>query len=162
MSDEWELTNLNDVPTERQLRKLARSTMPSWKVSQLRKQGGLCLLCMKPIDLKIKGEGVVDHDHESGEVRGILHRSCNAAEGKVANAAGRWGAGGMSYVLIVPWLKNLIRYLEQPGCGVLYHTHETPEEKRLKRNKAAREARASSAARGAVRKAVKRGKPSAV
>lgn len=143
------------VPTElepaRALRKLPRSTMPSWKVGQLRKQCGLCPLCKKEIDLKIKGEGVVDHDHDSGEVRGILHRSCNAAEGKVANAAGRWGAGGMSYSLIVPWLENMLEYLKSPGTGLMYHTHLTEDEKRLKRNADARKARAVRSARTIVR-----------
>lgn len=137
--------------SERALRKLARSQMPSFKVRKLKEQGGLCPLCNTPIDLKIKGEGVIDHDHDSGEIRGILHRSCNAAEGKVANAAGRWGAGGMSYKLILPWLKNMISYLESPGCGMIYHTHLTEDEKRLKRNATARKARAVRTASRTVR-----------
>lgn len=137
--------------SERALRKLARSQMPSFKVRKLKEQGGLCPLCNTPIDLKIKGEGVIDHDHDSGEIRGILHRSCNAAEGKVANAAGRWGAGGMAYSLIVPWLENMIAYLKAPGCGMIYHTHLTEEEKRLKRNAAARKTRATRTASRTVR-----------
>lgn len=151
MSDDWELSNLINEPTVRGLRKLARSTMPSFKVRKLKEQGGLCPLCKTPIDLRIKGEGVIDHDHESGEVRGILHRSCNAAEGKVSNAAGRWGAGGMSYALIIPWLRNMLDYLEAPGTGLMYHTHLTEEEKRLKRNKEARTQRAVRKARTIVR-----------
>lgn len=135
------------------MRKLARSQMPSFRVRKLKEQGGLCPLCGKPIDLKIKGEGVIDHDHDSGEIRGILHRSCNAAEGKVANAAGRWGAGGMAYGLIIPWLENMLAYLKQPGCGMIYPTHLTDDEKRLKRNANARKARATGTAARALRKA---------
>ena len=133
------------------LRKLARSTMPSWKVRRLQEQGGLCPLCKTPIDLKIKGEGVIDHDHDTGEIRGVLHRSCNAAEGKVANAAGRWGAGGMGYDKIIPWLEAMLEYLKQPGTGLMYHTHKTDEEKRLERNLKARTARATTRARATVR-----------
>lgn len=138
--------------TEQRLRKLARSMMPSFKVRQLGEQGGLCPMCKTPIDLKIKGEGVIDHDHDTGEVRGILHRSCNAAEGKVANAAGRWGAGGMGYDKIIPWLENMLAYLRSPGTGFMYHTHKTDEEKRLERNLKARTVRATAKARVAVKR----------
>jgi hypothetical protein len=149
MSEDWDLTDL-EAPAGR-LRKLARSTMPSFKVRRLKEQGGLCPLCKNTIDLRIKGEGVIDHDHDTGEIRGILHRSCNAAEGKVANAAGRWGAGGMGYDKIIPWLRNMLEYLESPGTGLMYHTHLTEDEKRLKRNKEARTQRAVRKARTVVR-----------
>jgi hypothetical protein len=122
--------------------------MKAMTVKLLKDQDGLCLLCQRPIDLRILKEGCVDHDHESGEVRGVLHRSCNAAEGKVANAAGRWGAKGMSYELIVPWLENLLEYYKRPGTGYMYPGHKTPEERqaaaRVKRNTAAAAKRATA------------------
>ena len=77
------------------LTKLSRSSMRAWTIGHLKtKQDGLCAICQKPIDLQVMGnksDYVVDHCHETGEIRGVLHRSCNAAEGKVVNAAGRWG-----------------------------------------------------------------------
>ena len=128
--------------------KLSRSAMRSWTIGHLKsKQGGLCAVCKKPIDLRVMGnksDYVVDHCHESGEIRGVLHRSCNAAEGKVVNAAGRWGAKSTKYSDVVPFLKQLVEYLEQAqleGTGLMYPDHKTPEEKaqraRTKRNTAA-------------------------
>jgi hypothetical protein len=46
---------------------------------RLAEQGGLCGLCHRP-----PGEDelfVVDHDHETEEVRGLIHRKCNLAIG---------------------------------------------------------------------------------
>lgn len=127
--------------------KIPRTAMRTYMLRWLKEQGGLCPLCGKPIDITVKGEGVVDHDHDTGEVRGVLHRSCNAAEGKIANAAGRWGAGSMSYAAILPFLKNVVDYLSKPGKGFIYPTHKTPEEKRIERNRKARTARATASAR---------------
>jgi Recombination endonuclease VII len=44
----------------------------------LAQQHGLCALCGKPPD----GENLmVDHDHETDEVRGLIHRFCNSLLG---------------------------------------------------------------------------------
>ena len=87
---------------------------------------------------------VVDHCHETGEIRGVLHRSCNSAEGKVTNAAGRWGAKSTAYSAVIPFLRQLVDYLETSqtnGTGLMYPDHRTPEQKadraRVKRNTAA-------------------------
>lgn len=135
--------------SERQtLKPIPRTNLKAMTVKILKDQGGLCLLCGLRIDLSIPREGCVDHDHESGEVRGVLHRSCNAAEGKVANAAGRWGAKGMSYAQIVPWLERLLSYYKREGTGYMYPGHKSPEQKavaaRLKRNTRAAEKRAQT------------------
>lgn len=134
--------------------KLSRTMMRSWAARQLKvEQGGLCPLCGNEIDLTIKGEGVIDHDHDTGEIRGVLHRSCNSAEGKVANAAGRWGAKSTAYSAIIPWLDNLLAYLKRPGTGMMYPMHKTADEKKDLRNAAARRKRAEAKAKLAVRTA---------
>lgn len=132
-------------------RKLTRSQIRPTAMKLLKDQGGVCALCGHTIDLSIKGELVLDHDHETGLVRGALHRSCNAAEGKVANAAGRWGAKSMQYSVIRPWLQNLLDYLSKPPTPYIYPTHKTDDEKRLERNAKARRARATRQARTLVR-----------
>lgn len=135
----------------RPMPKVPRTAMRSYVHRWLKEQGGLCPLCGQPIDLTQKSEGVMDHNHDTGEVRGILHRSCNAAEGKVANAAGRWGAKSSSYADIVPFLENLVAYLKMPGKGMIYPTHKTPDEKREAVNAKARLRRAEAKAKLALR-----------
>ncbi len=42
-------------------------------------QGGVCAICLTP---PFEGKAlVVDHDHETGAVRGLLHHTCNTAIG---------------------------------------------------------------------------------
>ncbi len=117
----------------------------------LLQQGGMCPLCGKEIDLKIKGEGVIDHDHDTGQIRGILHRSCNAAEGKISNAAARWGAKSAKYEDIIPYLLSVVQYLQKPASNFVYPMHKTADEKRDDRNRKAREARAAAKAKVALR-----------
>lgn len=134
------------------MRKLARSQVRPYAMRLLQQQGGVCPLCGKPIDLSVKGDLVLDHCHDTGFVRGALHRSCNSAEGRTANAAGRWGAKSMRYEDIIPWLENLLVYLKQPAHDVLYPTFQTEDEKRMARNAKERTRRATTKARAAVRK----------
>lgn len=132
----------------RPMPKIPRTAMRSWVARHLSTvQGGLCPLCQKHIDLKIKGEGVIDHDHDTGEVRGVLHRSCNAAEGKISNAAARWGAKSSAYSDVIAYLSALVCYLQAPKAGVIYSLHKTAGEKQDARNAAARVKRAENKAK---------------
>lgn len=129
------------------LRKLSRGSMRAWAIGHLKsKQGGVCSVCLESISVQTMGNAsdyVVDHCHTSGEIRGVLHRSCNAALGKIDNAAGRWGAKSMDYAHIVPYLRKVVEYYERceaQGTGLMYPDHKTPEQKldaaKLKRRKA--------------------------
>ena len=133
------------------MRKLTRTMIRPYALKLLKEQGGICPLCGKPIDASIPKEMVLDHDHGTGQIRGVLHRSCNSAEGRVANAAGRWGAKSMDYQAIIPWLKGMVAYLEQTAKDVLYPTFQTEEEKRMARNAKERKVRAERKARKVVR-----------
>lgn len=48
-------------------------------------QGGVCALCREPGDVPGRGKSsetlVVDHDHKTGKIRGILHSRCNTGIG---------------------------------------------------------------------------------
>lgn len=136
---------------EQRLIKVPRTGMRAFAARMLLQQGGVCPLCGKEIDLKIKGEGVIDHDHDTGQIRGILHRSCNAAEGKISNAAARWGAKSASYAAIIPYLESVVEYLRKPPSNFVYPLHKTADEKKDDRNRKAREARAAAKAKVALR-----------
>lgn len=141
---------LTDVP-ERVV-KLARTAMRAYAHRMLKDQNGLCPLCKKEIDLSIKGEGVIDHDHDTGRIRGLLHRSCNAAEGKIANAAARWGCKSSKYPDIIAYLMNLVQYLSTPTRPLIYPMHKSADEKADARKVAAKERRAVLAAKRAMAK----------
>ena len=46
------------------------------KAKTRRKVAGTCAYCGEP-----GSDLVIDHDHETGQVRGLVHRSCNAKIG---------------------------------------------------------------------------------
>ncbi|QOC54266.1 recombination endonuclease VII [Aeromonas phage Atoyac10] len=111
-------------------RKLTRAQMTAYKLKWIRAPGAKCPLCTKPFAGMESKNVVVDHDHDSGLIRGLLCRGCNGAEGKVANAAGRWAGLGMNYERIVPWLEQLVAYLKSTPTDFIYPTHLTEEEKK--------------------------------
>lgn len=127
--------------------KLARSQQRPIVLKLYREQGSVCAVCKEPIDFKIKGEGVLDHDHETGEVRGTLHRWCNGQLGKVENAAIRAKRNG-SYQ---EWLASAVLYIQTAKTGYMYPSHKTEDEKREAKNLAERKRRAALKAREALK-----------
>ena len=70
--------------------------------AMLEKQRGLCAICEGPQTWKNRGGKyvlVIDHDHETGQVRGLLCGACNTALGHVERAA---------------WLKRALAYIAPP------------------------------------------------
>lgn len=45
-------------------------------------QGGVCAICSQPEIHSYRRRLSVDHDHETGEVRGLLCHACNTGLGK--------------------------------------------------------------------------------
>lgn len=131
--------------------KITRGQVRSISLKLLKEQGGVCLVCKKPIDLSIKGEMVADHNHLTGNIRGILHRSCNSGLGKLDNAVGRWISKSMKYEDIVPMLENVLEYYNREETKYIYYNHLTEDEKRLQRNARERKRRAEVKARAAVK-----------
>lgn len=141
----------------KQLIRITRAQVKPTTMALLVKQKWLCPLCLLKIRPDIvghKSDYVLDHCHETGEVRGALHRSCNSAEGKILNAAGRWGAKSVTYEAVIPYLERLLAYYKSSGTGMMYPDHKTPEQQEFIRKKKAREASARSRAKKAMQKGV--------
>lgn len=102
-----------------------------------KEQGDRCALCQLPLT-----KPVLDHDHSTGAVRGVLHNGCNALLGKVENNYKRYGV-----VNLAAFLNGTAQYLQRHvtnQTGYIYNTHRTDDEKRERRNKQARARRAAA------------------
>lgn len=105
------------------------------------KQGNVCAICGKPFT---KSDGaVLDHCHKTGFVRGALHRSCNGGEGKVRTKA-RWSHKGVDADEFLIGLGQYLALHQKPQYSLIYHSHQTEDEKRLARNAKARAKRAAA------------------
>lgn len=68
----------------------------------LEKQEGVCAICKRPETTQIFNATIslsVDHNHETGRVRGLLCRDCNLALGHLNDN--------------VEWAEALVRYLQE-------------------------------------------------
>lgn len=55
-------------------------------------QGGVCAICLEPETSKHRGRVrrlAIDHDHETGRIRGLLCTQCNTALGKFRDSESR-------------------------------------------------------------------------
>lgn len=123
------------------MKKLPRSKIPAATTILLKKQGYRCPLCNGSLKANASKQPVLDHCHRDGHIRAVLCRNCNGIEGKVFNLMNR----AKNDLTVLDWARNLMAYWElhtESQHGLMHHTHLTEEEKRLKRNKKARERRA--------------------
>lgn len=122
-------------------RKLKASEVAVIRARLATEQGGRCKLCQGKFGLKAPLDPVLDHDHSTGAIRGVLHRGCNSLLGKVENNAGRYGV----YALFA-FCHGLAPYLQAHGTnitGLIHPTFKTDDEKRVARNAKARKVRAA-------------------
>lgn len=74
-------------------------------------QDGLCAICQRSQDVAAKLPShpawlVMDHDHDTGKVRGLLCNRCNAL-------LGQFGDTLESLALAIEWVERATRYLEK-------------------------------------------------
>lgn len=121
------------------IRQLKPNEIPSVLKQLVTKQGNKCGICGHPFT--VRDRPVLDHDHDTGFIRGVLHNSCNGTEGRIKSKAylGHTGISPAKYVI------GLGKYLEKhstPQLALIHPTHLSEEDKRIKRNAKARDARA--------------------
>lgn len=107
-------------------RKLKAKEIKPTRLAMLEAQGFICAICKLPCN---EDQAVLDHAHnEIGYVRAVLHRGCNAAEGKILNTLRRYGIKDQHH-----FLRELITYHEFHSTnrtGLIHCTHKTEEEKK--------------------------------
>lgn len=117
--------------------KLTYTALKAYREELWLAQGKRCALSGYTISL---AEAVLDHDHSTGRVRGVLHRGINSLLGKIENSYRRYGVSLPALRAIAP---VVAAYIERDyNDRVLHPTHRTEEEKRERRNALARKARA--------------------
>ncbi len=102
--------------------------IPTIRARKLKRQKGVCPLCGEEI---LPEEATLDHSHVTGNIRAVLHRSCNAAEGQVL----RWSKQRSRGDDPVLWLKNLLRYWKKDYSKSPVHPVHGRKRKRRKRRK---------------------------
>lgn len=119
--------------------KITRTQIAVVRTELLRQQSGRCAVCQLPIP---KGKEVLDHDHTTGAVRGVLHAGCNSLLGKVENNYKRYGV--QNVFAFVSGVAAYLRAHQVNTTGLIHPLHKTEEEKRVARNAAARKRRANN------------------
>src|SRR5690625_797576 len=133
-----------------EMRRLKRTEVRQFKKDLIQKQGGVCPLCLEEL-LKELSKVALDHDHTTGECRGVLHLGCNRAEGSVLNSTGRTWREGQDYSAVIPFIERILEYLKTHRTGVVDHRHKTEQEQREAPNRRARQARARRKAKQILR-----------
>lgn len=90
---------------------LAQSKLKEWRQANLPEE---CPIFKCKVD-----DAVVDHCHNTGLVRGVLHRQSNAWAGKIENSWKRFGQNN-SDLTLPEALRALAKYLEQDHTDVLH------------------------------------------
>jgi hypothetical protein len=80
-------------------------------------QGGVCCICQCPEP--VKGRRLsVDHDHTTGQVRGLCCSRCNPLIGKMENAFKRYGLGKVVGFTVAKMASRISGYLLYPPATV--------------------------------------------
>ena len=94
---------------------------------RLKCQHNLCPLCLGKIKLE---DANLDHDHNTGHIRAVLHPECNILLGKIENFLNRWSRGLKDDQRVRNFLDNLHAYMVASyDDNPLHPKHRTPTDK---------------------------------
>ena len=105
-------------------RKLTKKDIAPYRDALLR-DDNVCPLCGNKIRL---GQAALDHDHNTGRVRGVLHLNCNGLEGRIINWASKSGIDPLQF------LRNLIEYVDRDFDHMPMHPMGSDEEHKTRRD----------------------------
>jgi hypothetical protein len=117
-------------------RRLTVAEIPIIREVLMWEQDCKCLACGRPFYAKMPLDPVLDHNHKTGAIRGVLHRGCNSMLGKIENYAPRaW----LKAPLLAFAIESLGKYksLADPLPGMLHPLHRTADEKKARTKKRA-------------------------
>ena len=100
------------------------------------KQNGVCPICGKDLTRVAPINQIIDHDHDTGYVRAVVHRGCNRVEGSVWNTIQRWGKAS-GFIEVLGTMQRLINFWNlhsTPQTDFIYYNHKTAAEKRAAYN----------------------------
>lgn len=119
------------------LQRLKLSEVAVVRARKLVEQGGRCAICSLPVK-----RACLDHDHDSGAIRGVACSGCNSLLGKLENNHKRYGVQNLA-----AFSNGVAAYLNKHSVNITGYTHPThlnEDEKRERRNKLARARRAKT------------------
>lgn len=90
------------------MRQLKHTEVAIVRAKLLKQQDFKCVICGCSLKGKVRGGACLDHDHDTGVVRGVLCRVCNQGEGKLKTVAVRFGGGKENHR---KWLSTMAGYL---------------------------------------------------
>ena len=117
--------------------KLKPKDIPLLRDKLAKEQGNRCRLC--DVDLS-SVVACLDHDHTNGKIRAVLCGNCNGIEGKIFNLARRAKRKSTAIDFINQVKNYWVHFTDNPRQEI-HPSHKSPDEKRIARNKKARERR---------------------
>lgn len=118
------------------LKKIKQSDIPQIRKILIARQRGVCPICGKDLTRTRPVNLVVDHDHQTGVIRAVLHRGCNGLDGKVLRFTKTWGKA-KTLQDVIATLKRLIQFWElhiTPQTEWIHFNYKTVAEKRAAYN----------------------------
>ena len=101
--------------------RLKHTELRDYRVRQLGIQDYACALCGDDCDPE---EAVLDHDHRTGLIRGVLHRGCNSMLGKIENNMPR---SRIDLARLIKFAENLHRYITDTHTELTHPRHKNKE-----------------------------------